>query len=234
VKPAASAPQKVAAAQTRRTPPTISESPVDDRLDDAFGDEGSFSETMTGIAATIGKSLGGARNKTTVSADKAGQAAAPTGRASSLLSPKLMAGGAAAVVVIVALAWMFSGSESPEVPVNANKPGIDKTTSTAMPRVVESAPPSQSPSAGVQQNASKYAGLLDEARIARDAGEIVAPAGSNAIELYLAARDAAPNDVIIASELAELINQALGMAESALLAQKTADADAAIKMVRLA
>lgn len=235
-KPAAKAP-----AQPVRKAPTISSAPiddkVDDRLDDAFGDDTSFTETMTGIAVSIGKSLTSGRKKTPEAQPGTASPAAPAaseGARSSLLTPKVMAGGAGAVVLLVALVWMFSGSDEPDVPSVAKEPAISEPGTSAVPRITESAPPLQATAGTTQSGAGDYADLLDEARIARDAGEIIAPVGSNAIELYVAAREAAPGDLVIANEINELVNQVLGMAESALLAQKAADADLAIKMVRLA
>lgn len=222
-----------------RKAPTISAMPLDDRLDDrlddAFGDDSSFTETMTGIATSIGKSLSGGRKKTPETRPGASQATAPAasgGTPATLLTPKVIAAGAGALVLLVALIWMFSGSDTPEVPAVADEPSASE--STAVPRITESAPPMAAPAGTTQGTAADYADLLDEARIARDAGEIIAPVGSNAIELYIAAREAAPGDLVIANELSDLVNQVLGMAESALLAQKAADADLAIRMVRLA
>ncbi|MEQ9561691.1 MAG: TonB family protein [Woeseiaceae bacterium] len=246
-KPAAKPAPKIAAAPPVRKAPTISSTPLDekldDRLDDAFGDDSSFAETMTGIAASIGKTLGGGRKKTTEAKAATATPAAPTapstpstsgGIASILRAPKIIAGGAGALVLLLALVWMFSGSETPEVPVVAGEASDSEPVSTAVPRITESSPPIEATADTAPDNAASYADLLDEARIARDAGEIIAPVGSNAIELYVAAREAAPDDLVIASELNELVNQVLGMAESALLAQKTADADLAINAVRMA
>jgi protein TonB len=76
--------------------------------------------------------------------------------------------------------------------------------------------------------------VVDEARIARDAGELIAPPETNAVELYVAARAMAPEQTVIATELDAVIEQVLALAETALLAQQTEDAAAALQMVRLA
>jgi serine/threonine-protein kinase len=240
-KPVAKPAPKIAAAPPARKAPTISAIPLDekldDRLDDAFGDDSSFTETMTGIATSIGKSLTGGRKKTAEPKSETTTTTTPAtsdGNASILRSPKILAGGAGALVLLAAVFWIFSGSETPKVSVGPGKASDSEPVSTAVPRITESSPPMRAAQGTKPANAANYADLLDEARIARDSGEIIAPVGSNAIELYIAAREAAPDDLVIASELNELVNQVLGMAESALLAQKTADADLAINAVRMA
>ncbi|MFQ6005809.1 MAG: TonB family protein, partial [Woeseia sp.] len=77
-------------------------------------------------------------------------------------------------------------------------------------------------------------GLLDEARTARDAGRIFSPPGTNAIELYVAAISAAPDDSVVAAELEDVVKRTLGMVESALLEYRTQDAAEALRMARLA
>src|SRR5690606_7161717 len=72
------------------------------------------------------------------------------------------------------------------------------------------------------------------ARIARDAGELIAPQGSSAVELYLSARTMAPGEPVIATELEGVIEQVLALAEKALLEERAGDAADALAMVRLA
>jgi protein TonB len=102
--------------------------------------------------------------------------------------------------------------------------------------VVESDVPDsgRQPASQTDVAAPAYQKFLDEARIARDAGEIVVPPGSNAIELYVAAREIAPDEVAIVSELGQVVTTAIGLAESALLDQRTADAAQTLRVVRLA
>jgi protein TonB len=85
-----------------------------------------------------------------------------------------------------------------------------------------------------QQVPPAWQAVVDEARIARDAGELIAPPETNAVELYVAARAMAPEQTVIATELDAVIEQVLALAETALLAQQTEDAAAALQMVRLA
>lgn len=145
--------------------------------------------------------------------------------------PKLLAAGAAVLVAVGAAGWwLLSGT--PE----ATKPApIADTAAEVAPSIVETdisvqaaaADPAPSPSPAWQA-------IVDEARIARDAGELIAPPESNAVELYLAARAMAPEEPAIATELDALIEQVLAMAETALLAERTNDAAAALRMVRMA
>jgi serine/threonine-protein kinase len=240
---AAPPPRKApAAAAPQRRTPTISATPItatrmDDRLDDAFGDESSFTETMTGIAVTIGKSLSGVGKKTQDSLPKiknADRATPIPGRLAALLTPKGMAAAAGLVVILIVGMWLWPDADDAVVPAPPDRDVPEASASRGMPRVVESELPSQPDAVDTQNALPAYADLLDEARIARDAGEIFTPAGSNAIELYIAARKAAPDDAVIADEMVDLVNQVLGMAEAALLARKPADAEAAISMARLA
>lgn len=226
----------VPAAPQRKTP-TISASPVSDGLDDAFGNDSSFTETMTGLAASIGKSLAGGMKKSPAETAAAGTTVKPAalpGLPAVLAKPKLLAA-AGAVLLLVAGVWMFSGSESDdEAATVADTDVVAPAEDTVVPRIVESGVPKQ-PAVGPTIVARPtYADLLDEARIARDAGEFIRPAGSSAIELYVAAREAAPGDVVIASELTDVVNSVLGLAESALLAGSSLEAEDAIRMVRMA
>jgi hypothetical protein len=76
--------------------------------------------------------------------------------------------------------------------------------------------------------------LLDEARAARDAGNLIEPAGDNAVELYLSTLEEASGDPDIAAELDDVLSQVLGLAEAAILQQNAADAIDALSMVRMA
>ena len=73
--------------------------------------------------------------------------------------------------------------------------------------------------------------MLEEARLARDAGQIFNPPGSNAIELYVAAVSADPDNAYAAAELDATLDEALGMAETALLEHRAEDAAAALERV---
>ena len=205
-------------------------SPIEDGLADAFGqDDASFTETVTGLISSVSKRFSSDKEK-----DPAPKAAAPSTPApasnldlstdsadSSLLrNPKLMGIAATAVVIVAgALFWFMGGSESPV----ADKP-VNATPSFAESDVVIDETPTGS-SAGTADD------LLDEARLARNAGQIFNPAGSNAIELYAAALNADPDNDVIAVELETVVARALGMAESAILDSNLDDAAAALQRV---
>ena len=71
-------------------------------------------------------------------------------------------------------------------------------------------------------------------RSARDAGNLIAPPGQNAVELYVSARAESPGDAVIDSELNLVIDDVVGIAESAILEQRLADAATALQMIELA
>ncbi len=223
-------------------------SPVDAGLSDAFGDsDSSFTETVTGLISTIGDKFSGgdakepsakkaksepAAMKSKAKPAQAATADAGSGGGSFLQNPKLLAIGAVAVIVVAgALFWLMSGSDDvtdvtdvtvDERPVAAS-PQI-APAETGEPEVAE--PPA---AAGVDSGQ-----LADEARLARDAGQIFNPPGSNAIESYLAAVAADPGNVALADELGLVLTEALSLAETALLESRLDDAAAALQRVRLA
>ncbi|MGB5579497.1 MAG: TonB family protein [Woeseia sp.] len=96
--------------------------------------------------------------------------------------------------------------------------------------VAPAAAPAEAPAAAAS-NKDAYLGLLDNARFARDSGRLLTPPGDNALEWYVEARSAAPDNLIIRDELAALVDQLLGMAESAMLENRIADVDLALSMV---
>ncbi|MGB5409958.1 MAG: TonB family protein [Woeseiaceae bacterium] len=264
----APAPQPVVkktAATYAAAAPSFGESPVQDGLSDAFGDDdSSFTETMTGIVTSVGKSIGGIKDSLSrkkdaapVSAKKeprinpaairatppapaparaSGPAPAPAGAparaaaqipapvsnldlddgGSSFATPKII--GAIAVVLIAVAAvgwWAMSGSNDP-----ASSGNTQVASDSASGR-----------NAG-QGNATRSAAeLFAEARLARDAGQVFNPTGGNAIELLLAATQAEPGNAEIAAELDAVLDQALEMAEAAMLEKRIADASAALRRV---
>jgi TonB family protein len=201
---------------------------ANDKLDTAFADSGRFTRTMTGLAATVGKSFGGTD-------DSQDAADGSEGGPPSILKPRLLAAGTAAVVAIAATVWWLGYSDAPE-PDTAESVAAETEATTSSPSVVETDVP-QSPPATLPEAAAPgpaYKQFLDDARYAREQGEIVVPPGTNAIELYVAAREIAPEEPAIKAELAQVITTAIGLAESALLDQRTADAAQTLRLVRLA
>ncbi len=155
----------------------------------------------------------------------AGGEKGPSGRR----APKLLATAAVALVATGTAGWWFLGKSGPPAP-----DPVPEATAEAAPSIVETDISVQAAASRPAAPRPAWQAIVDEARIARDAGELIAPRESNAVELYLAARALAPADPTIASELDAVIDQVLALAETALLDQRTGDAAAALRMVRLA
>jgi TonB family protein len=193
-------------------------------LDDPFAGDSSLSETMTGIVSTVSKSIAGSEKD-----GESGNEVAPPplaiaadgGDSSSFLSPKLIGIGAAAIAAVAAIGFWVSGG--------ADQPVTNQPRPTAAISTVEDA---RSPGGGLGQAPVDIDELLEEARLARDAGQIFNPPGSNAIELYAAAVNADPENAYVAAELDATLDEALGMAETALLEQRPEEAAAALARVR--
>jgi protein TonB len=197
-------------------------SPVDDGLDDAFGgDNKGLTETMTGIVKSVRKPF----SRTADDAAGVADATADAGSGGSIISsPKVLGLGAAAVVAVVAIGfWLFS---SPDDAVQVGEPASGTPSVTEAEPAFDAESPSQLDS-GVDD-------LLVEARLAADAGQIFNPPGSNAIELYMAAINLAPGDATVEAEFNAIVEQALAMAESAMLDSRADDVAAALERVQLA
>jgi TonB family protein len=194
-------------------------------LDDAFGDDSSFTETMTGIVSTVTRSISSKKKEHEPKKEAPTQAPAVKGDSddtSSLLSPKLLGIGAVAIVAVAAVGfWLFGGSE--DVQVNETRPATTTSVNQDSPGLGSSLE---------RSTAVDIDDLLEEARLARDAGQIFNPPGSNAIELYVAAVNADPDNAYAAAELDATLDEALGMAEAALLEHRSDDAAAALERVR--
>ncbi len=195
-------------------------------LDDAFGDNASFTETMTGIVSTFSRSLSSKKEDREPTKNAMGPSPAELGEggdASSSFNPKMLGIGAAALVAVVAVGfWLFGGSE--DATVSEPPPAPESSVSESTP----------DPGSRAGQPSANVDDLLEEARLARDAGQIFNPPGNNAIELYVAAVSAAPDNAYAAAELDATLDEALAMAESALLERRADDAVAALQRVRQA
>jgi TonB family protein len=259
-KPAAKAPPKPApapapapaAAPEKKPQPAPAESivanrdealsPIEEGLTDAFGgDDSSFTETMTGIVETVTKSLRPKKKekppKVEPTVETSAMAIEPSpatdGSGGSLFTdPKVLGTGAVALVAIAAAGfWMFGGSGAPAVDEATSQPVVEESAA---------APAEQAPADSVFNTEVvvpeelSVDDLIDEARVAQNAGQVYEPPGNNAIELYLAALDTAPGDPVAVAGLEEVIGQALGMAETALLERRPDDAMAALQAVEIA
>ena len=188
--------------------------------------ENSFTDTMSGIVATVTGSLGGKAARREESApDPANARPGDSGDGGLFADPKVL--GIAAVFVLIvggALFWMLSssddaGSGAPrivDVPVETGP--ADAADTSALPPAM---------TASVEE-------LVAEARRFRDGGQIYAPAGENAIERFSAAAAASPRDRDLAAELADVVDETLAMGESAMLEGRIDDAALAIGQVRAA
>ena len=202
---------------------------VDDELSDAFGDDKSFTETMTGIFETVTKSISGDKKEqeddTPAPISEAPESAGD-GDTPVFQNPKILGAGAVAVIAVIGIGfWMFGGSDEPVVQ--------DELVSDS-PSITESVPAFGTETEIVEEPTVNVDELLEEARLARDAGQIFNPPGNNAIELYMTAIAAVPDNAYASAELGATLDEALGMAESALLDRRTDDATAALERVALA
>jgi serine/threonine-protein kinase len=200
--------------------------PVDDGLSDAFDDDSGFTKTMTGIVETVTKSISGKKSDDDKATPAPSESITGSGGGESSLNPKLLGLGAAAVVAVAGIGyWLFGGSDGPAAPEEA-------TTNT--PAITEAVPSFDREAPVVDEPAIDIDELLEDARDARDEGDLFNPPGSNAIELYLVAIASAPNDSIVLAELDAVLDETLAMAETALLEKRTVDSAAALERVSLA
>lgn len=202
---------------------------IDDRLGDAFGEESnSFTETMTGIFSSVGEKFSGNDRTTDTSPQTSpedeqssdGSAGGP-----SWLNPKLLGIAATAIIVAVGAVFFLNGGED-----ESNRQAVVNTPTAATGEESAFEPD------GVATLSSQFDidALVDEARLAADAGQIYDPVGNNAIELYASAFNAAPDDSEIATEFQAAIATAIGMAETAMLESRLDDADVALTRVAAA
>ena len=247
-KPAAKAPGKPKPAPVEKTRieststivPNRDEalSPMEEGLSDAFGgDDTSLTETMTGIVETVTKTLIPRRKEKTAATEPSADSSAmniepvAAGSGGSLLgNPKVLGIGAAALIAVAGLGfWLFGGSDEAATDSTAGEPVAEASA------VDESAPEgSVFETEVVMPETLGVDDLIDEAQLAVNAGQIFSPPGNNAIELYASALEVAPGDPVAQQGLDEVIETALGLAESALLEGRADEALAALQGVALA
>jgi len=241
VKEPSKAKPKPVPAPAQKIEPTISDTlidaPADSSLDSAFGETSSFTDTMTDIAAVVGKSFSDTRDSVAGGAmgmlDSVGEMPGP------LKNTRMLAFGGGAVVAIAIVAWLvLSGGSTPgdgiTEQVVETAPAISESTRSPAPARPEPVVEAAIAETAVPVPLPPYAALLDDARAARDAGNLITPAGSNALELYVAAAAEAGDDPIVAAEFSNIISRVLGLAESAILARDTNEAESVLNMAQLA
>ncbi len=189
---------------------------------------------MTGLISSVSKKFSSDKNaeSTTTApprndepnADPAidGLPGAGSGFGRSVLqNPKFMGIGAAGVIIVAgALFWVMSGSDEPV----AQPQKAVTTQPVAETDVVFDEVP-------VAAETTNVDAMIDAARLARDAGQIFNPAGSNAIELFASALAVDPDNSIVAAELKTVVGEALRLAESAMLEARLDDTNAALQRV---
>jgi len=206
--------------------PDIEIDAPDDRLSGAFDEKDtSFTQTMTGIVASVGESL--ARKDPSPAVETA---AATDGGSGSLASnPKVLGGIAATLAVLGVGAYFVLGGEDAPAPAVTREAPSPVTETTPEPSVGTVSEQALSPVEPIDVDA-----LVSRAREFRDAGRIYAPPGDNALETFTNAVAAAPADENLAAEFADVVAQTLTMGEAAMLEGRVADAAAAIGAVTLA
>ncbi|MCH7853437.1 MAG: TonB family protein [Proteobacteria bacterium] len=202
-------------------------------LDAAFNDGKNFTGTMTDIAIAVGKSISGASSSISNGAKSVVESStrAISGIAELLMKPKVLAGAAGVAVVAIAATWMLSGDSDEVLDAVSQQP---QTAVTAP--VVEDVDDglSQAAAIAVENTLPLSSDFLQQARDAREAGIMVSPAGANAMEFYVAALAAAPDDEVIAAELNTLTLEVFAIAESALLANSATEAARALRVIGMA
>jgi TonB family protein len=219
--------------------------PVGDDLGNAFGaDDTSFTETMTGIVGTVTRALKPKTQDQQREAKKSAGAsamavepapAAGSAGGSAFTGPRVLGIAALAAIVLVGAGiWMFAGrgdsaddrpGSAADLPGQAA--GKADTIEPVQPSALFETEVVVPEELGVDE-------LIDEARMAADSGQLYAPEGNNAIELYLSALDVVPGDPVAQQGLDDVIEQTFGIAESALLERRADDAAAALQGVELA
>lgn len=193
---------------------------------DAFGNkDDSLKQTMSGLVAKVGGSLGGMVRKED---DLPGPGQVPgaegsDGGSSLFSNPKLLGIGAVVLLVVAGGgAWLFGGDDTT----------VDDLPAASM---TDTAEPVDAPVRADQAPAAAQSTgdeLIAQARRLRDAGMIYKPVGDSAIDRFAAAAAAAPRDRELADEFADVVDQTLSLGEAAMLEGRVEDAVSAIGQVQ--
>ena len=199
----------------------IRPSSADDRLSGAFGiEEEGVKRQIGAVVGAVGGVIVGATRLFKGEDVPRGRRAIGASNALPLNLRKVAAVGA---IVLIAVSggsyWYLDGFDGVfSRPGSVSEPDSAFGTSSALSGVA----------------GATFDELLEMARSARDAGHIYNPPVANAIELFLAAETVAPSDANIDAELAATLDEALGMAETALLERRIDEATAALAQVTFA
>ncbi len=206
------------------------ESPTHKGLSSAFGDDdSSFTETVTGLFSSVSKKFAGDAEASPSRPDSPamelpGATPVSDSGGSMFTNPKIIGLAAVVVMAIVGAGFWYMG-------------GADEVTTVAEPVATTSTPyfaEADGELGAAAQPDVDVDALVAEARLAREAGQIFNPVGSNAIELYAAAVAADPSNAMHAAELDAVLKQALAIAENALLEGRVGEAEAALQRVATA
>lgn len=167
-----------------------------------------------------------------------------------MLGPKTLGIAGGGIALAAAAAWMVFGAQStPESMPNeppastpqvaqVEKPIAQATVAAKLPPVSSQVaepdtsytPPVQDPLSASAPTVQQI--LLSTARAARDAGNLITPAGNNAVALYLVALEHSPGDPTLQAELNLVVSQVLVIAETAILEQNSERANNALASAR--
>ncbi len=203
------------------TAATIRPSLANDRLSGAFGaEEGGVKQQIGAIFRVVGRIIAGATQLLKREDAPRKRTAIRSSYASTINLRKVIS---VAAVVLIAVGsggyWYLGDFDSVFSGLGSNNETDPMFGTSLMPG---------------GEDGLTFDELLEMARDAREAGQIFNPPVANAIELYLAAESVAPSGASIDAELAATLDEALGMAETALLERRNDDAAAALAQVKLA
>ncbi|MEE8426700.1 MAG: hypothetical protein V3S15_05400, partial [Woeseiaceae bacterium] len=210
-----------ASAEKKARTAAIRPSSADDRLSGGFGiEEGGVKRQIGAVVGAVGGVIVGATRLFKSEDVPRGRRAIGASNASPLNLRKVAVVGAMVLIAVSGGSyWYLDGFDG-----IFSRPGSVGESDSAFG--------ASSALSGV--TGATFDELLEMARSARDAGQIYNPPVANAIELYLAAEAVAPSDANIDAELAATLDEALAMAETALLERRSDEAAAALAQVTFA
>ena len=214
--PAAATPETNGGEASPRVPTMETDVP-NARLRDTLGEkESSLKQTMTGIVTSVGEALA-PKDRPAAAAEQGTKGSIAANRRRG--HRKILGGIAAAVALLGIIAYWALSGEDPAKPIpRSTSPPLAETAA---------ATPSAAPPLAIDE-------LLAQAREQRDAGQLYAPAGDNALQTFAGAIAASPANDNLAAEFADVVAQTLTIGEAAMLEGRTADAAAVLAAVTAA